>query len=716
MTNLKRLFASRSSSSSPSDSPQKQDAKDNGFFNGKLMNRKLTRQRKLRHASDNELGLQQTTDRSRSLPVSPGSELLSPGNLGHWSRSAVPQPLPLPELHLIFKQNDRSNLSLPKEGPSTGEADGRDETGGVPIPSSTATGRKTTVPVAAESSRFPTYRRRGFRQDLNVDSVDQNFRLNFPARSAPTSGFTSPTLSPKRFSTVDVHSTFMVRQEFQVSSALEAPVVDSLAGYSQMMSARIMRSPDQSPLHSPTIQTHCHDTRSPTGLALHSYHKSLPESSSAWAESNIHANVHPLPLPPVVAKPSSSSNIRQTIEKPDVSSIKSQWQKGKLIGRGTFGTVYIATNRETGASCAMKEVDLIPDDPKPAECIKQLEQEIKVLRQLKHPNIVQYYGSEIVEDRFCILLEYVYPGSINKYICENRGAVTESVVRNFTRHILSGLAYLHSKKIVHRDIKGANLLVDTSGVVKLADFGLAKHLTGHFTDLSLKGSPHWMAPEVLQAVMRKDTNPELAYAVDIWSLGCTVIEMLDGKPPWSELNGVQAMFNVLNKTPPIPETLSSEGKEFLRWCFQRNPADRPSAVLLLEHPFLRNSHDQNVSVCVQEYSGMRLMETSHSPRERTKNVNDIMSNSPGTLKRHGKLPCNSESCKQSYPETTETKAASRHSPRSTLEVLPSISSPELNCCSHNISHSPNGSNSLLGAGSNYPYASIRTRGKEILHL
>ncbi|KAF7139994.1 hypothetical protein RHSIM_Rhsim06G0042500 [Rhododendron simsii] len=150
-------------------------------------------------------------------------------------------------------------------------------------------------------------------------------------------------------------------------------------------------------------------------------------------------------------------------------------------------------------------------------------------------------------------------------------------------------------------------------------------LTGAAIDLSLKGSPHWMAPEVLQAAMRKDSNPHLAYAVDIWSVGCTVIEMLDGKPPWSEFTPVmqliiplspilyvQAMFNVLNKSPTIPETLSPEGKDFLQRCFQRNPADRPSAAWLLDHPFLQSS-----------------LVMDHSPRDKMKNMNGSLPTSPG---------------------------------------------------------------------------------------
>ncbi|CDY52152.1 BnaA02g34610D [Brassica napus] len=101
---------------------------------------------------------------------------------------------------------------------------------------------------------------------------------------------------------------------------------------------------------------------------------------------------------------------------------------------------------------------------------------------------------------------------------------------------------------LHRDIKGANLLVDASGVVKLADFGMAKHLTGQRADLSLKGSPFWMAPELMQAVMQRDSNPDLAFAVDIWSLGCTIIEMFTGKPPWSEFEGVDYVSRETNSS------------------------------------------------------------------------------------------------------------------------------------------------------------------------
>lgn len=374
--------------------------------------------------------------------------------------------------------------------------------------------------------------------------------------------------------------------------------------------------------------------------------------------------------------------------------MKSQWQKGKLIGSGTFGNVYVATNRETGALCAMKEVNLIPDDPKSTESMQQLEQEIKVLSHLKHQNIVQYYGSEIIEDRFYIYLEYVYPGSISKYIRDHCGTMTESVVRNFTRHILSGLAYLHSKKTIHRDIKGANLLVDSSGVVKLADFGMAKHLSGRAAALSLKGSPYWMAPEVMQAMMQKDSGYD--HAVDIWSLGCTIIEMFTGKPPWSEFEGAAAMFKVLrNESPPIPETLSAEGRDFLQCCFKRNPADRPPATKLLEHQFVNNSHHQEIHSCIQAISQMKLMDITKPPRE--PNIMMQMSIQDNKVK-----PSPNGETGQPYHGTLKSAAASRHSPRSTLEAIPSLSPPHSNHSTQNSSPSNAPNRIHPGAGNSQP--------------
>ncbi|CAA3025962.1 mitogen-activated kinase kinase kinase YODA-like [Olea europaea subsp. europaea] len=690
-------FSSSSSSSSPSNPPLKGKSKSSNdiFKNNSCKNneqgRKLTRQRKLRHATDDELGLRPGVfnERSQSCPVSPdsssawrpASEPRTPrrADVGHWSKSAVPQPLPLPELNSQPKQID--NLHGQRRG------DLGHSSSAIESSSSLQNLGKTKDNIARRSSVSPTYRYRKFPRQLNVDTAQNNFRLHFPTFSAPSSGYSSPILSPQRFSTVDF---------FQVSAfALESSHSDRIAKSCQI-SPRL--TPNQSPLQSP-----CRNSVNHNGNLMHLHNKSFPES---WPEGN-NAHVHPLPLPPGVSRPSPTAS--QNSDKSDILSVKGQWRKGRLIGRGTYGSVYVATHCETGATCAMKEVEMIPDDPKYAECIKQLEQEIRILEELKHPNIVQYYGCEKIEDRFCIYLEYVHPGSINKYISEHCGVMTECIVRNFTRHILLGLAYLHNKQTIHRDIKGANLLVNASGVVKLADFGLAKHLNGNGIDLSLKGTPHWMAPEVLQAVMRNDANPELAFGIDIWSVGCTVVEMLTGKPPWSELNGVQAMFNVLNKSPPIPETLSNEGKDFLRRCFQRRPADRPSATKLLEHPFLRSSQDQNVGGFMQEFSRMKLLDAPQFPSDRTKGKKDVMPHSSDSRIQHGKLPLNasSETSPQSYPESSCPGIKFHHSPRSMLEVLTSVASPDLNRGSYNTSPSKVPNSLFSGTGANSPYTVLR---------
>ncbi|GAY56895.1 hypothetical protein CUMW_175410 [Citrus unshiu] len=252
---------------------------------------------------------------------------------------------------------------------------------------------------------------------------------------------------------------------------------------------------------------------------------------------------HKLPLPP--GSPTSPSALPCSRTSGVTENSLSKWKKGKLLGRGTFGHVYLGFNSESGQMCAIKEVRVVCDDQTSKECLKQLNQEINLLSQLSHPNIVRYHGSEL---------------------------------------ILLGLAYLHARNTVHRDIKGANILVDPHGEIKLADFGMAKHMTSCASMLSFKGSPYWMAPEVVM-----NTNG-YSLTVDIWSLGCTVLEMATSKPPWSQYEGVAAIFKIGNSKdiPEIPEHLSDDAKSFIKQCLQRDPSARPPASKLLDHPFVRD--------------------------------------------------------------------------------------------------------------------------------
>uniref|UniRef100_A0ACD6A211 Uncharacterized protein n=1 Tax=Avena sativa TaxID=4498 RepID=A0ACD6A211_AVESA len=296
-----------------------------------------------------------------------------------------------------------------------------------------------------------------------------------------------------------------------------------------------------------------------------------PGSPTGWQDDSRSSNsAHPLPLPP--GTPCSSSR-----------SLHSQWKKGKLLGSGTFGQVYLGFNSEGGQMCAIKEVKVIADDSNSKECLRQLNQEMLLLNQLSHPNIVQYYGSELSTETLSVYLEFVSGGSIHKLLQEY-GPFGEAVLRNYSAQILSGLAYLHGRKTVHRDIKGANILVDPNGDIKLADFGMAKHISAYTSIKSFKGSPYWMAPEVIM-----NTNG-YSLSVDIWSLGCTILEMATARPPWSQYEGVAAIFKIGNSKdiPDIPDHLSSEAKSFLKLCLQRDPAARPTATQLLEHPWVKD--------------------------------------------------------------------------------------------------------------------------------
>ncbi|KAI3775189.1 hypothetical protein L1987_49758 [Smallanthus sonchifolius] len=189
-----------------------------------------------------------------------------------------------------------------------------------------------------------------------------------------------------------------------------------------------------------------------------------------------------------------------------------RWRKGELIGCGAFGRVYMGMNLDSGELLAVKQAH-----------IRELEEEVKLLKNLSHPNIVRYLGTGREESSLNIFLEFVPGGSISSLLGKF-GSFPESVIRMYTKQILLGLEYLHKNGIMHRDIKGANILVDNKGQIKLADFGASKKVVELATMTgakSMKGTPYWMAPEVILQTGHS-------------FVGCTVIEMETGKPPWSQ--------------------------------------------------------------------------------------------------------------------------------------------------------------------------------------
>ncbi|KAL8279988.1 hypothetical protein RQP46_007569 [Phenoliferia psychrophenolica] len=268
-----------------------------------------------------------------------------------------------------------------------------------------------------------------------------------------------------------------------------------------------------------------------------------------------------------------------------------KWIKGALIGAGSFGSVYLGMNPMSGSLMAVKQVELPTgnshNEERKKSMLDALEREIELLKVLQHENIVQYLDSSSDPTHLNIFLEYVPGGSVAALL-SNYGAFEEALVSKFVRQILTGLEYLHAREIIHRDIKGANILVDNKGGIKISDFGISKRVDDNLLSgakvhrPSLQGSVYWMAPEVV-----KQTS--YTSKADIWSLGCLVVEMLTGAHPWANLTQMQAIFRIGSSScPAIPDDISPESDEFLQQTFLIDHNQRPSAKDLLQHAFIKD--------------------------------------------------------------------------------------------------------------------------------
>lgn len=274
-----------------------------------------------------------------------------------------------------------------------------------------------------------------------------------------------------------------------------------------------------------------------------------------------------------------ASNVQHVHKNTPERQATFKWMKGQLIGKGTFGRVYLGMNTTTGELLAVKQVEVSPkaqnaDPAKIKEMVKALDIEIDTMKDLDHVNIVQYLGCEKKEYSISIFLEYISGGSVGSCY-RKHGKFEEPVVSSFTGQTLKGLAYLHSEGILHRDLKADNILVDIDGTCKISDFGISKRSANPYnndTTNSMQGSVFWMAPEVIRAQSQAmsvshqnglDATSAMSQGysakVDIWSLGCVVLEMFAGRRPWSKEEAIGAIFKLgsLNQAPPIPEDVAS---------------------------------------------------------------------------------------------------------------------------------------------------------------
>ncbi|XP_057708117.1 mitogen-activated protein kinase kinase kinase 19 [Corythoichthys intestinalis] len=268
------------------------------------------------------------------------------------------------------------------------------------------------------------------------------------------------------------------------------------------------------------------------------------------------------------------------------------WTKGEVLGRGAYGTVYCGLTNQ-GQLIAVKQVTLKASDPEVARRqYNRLQREVELLKTLSHANIVGFLGTSFHQHMASIFMEYIPGGSIAS-ILHRFGPLPERIIGLYTYQILKGVAYLHLNRVIHRDLKGNNVMLMPTGVIKLIDFGCARriscvsHTTNNSGELlkSVCGTPYWMAPEVIN---------ETGYdrKSDIWSVGCTVFEMATGKPPLAHMDKIAALFYIGGKKgfmPSLPEEFSKSAKEFVSICLTSDQTLRPCADQLLQHSFiLRN--------------------------------------------------------------------------------------------------------------------------------
>ncbi|XP_036894446.1 mitogen-activated protein kinase kinase kinase 1 [Sturnira hondurensis] len=270
-----------------------------------------------------------------------------------------------------------------------------------------------------------------------------------------------------------------------------------------------------------------------------------------------------------------------------------EWLKGQQIGLGAFSSCYQAQDVGTGTLMAVKQVTYIRNtSAEQEEVVEALREEIRMMSRLSHPNVIRMLGATCERSSYNLFIEWMAGGSV-AHLLSKYGAFKESVVTNYTEQLLRGLSYLHENQIIHRDVKGANLLIDSTGQrLRIADFGAAARLASKGTGAGefqgqLLGTIAFMAPEVLR-------GQQYGRSCDVWSVGCAIIEMACAKPPWNaekHSNHLALIFKIASATtaPAIPPHLSPGLRDVALRCLELQPQDRPPSRELLKHPVFRTT-------------------------------------------------------------------------------------------------------------------------------
>ncbi|XP_014746679.1 PREDICTED: serine/threonine-protein kinase 10 isoform X2 [Sturnus vulgaris] len=307
------------------------------------------------------------------------------------------------------------------------------------------------------------------------------------------------------------------------------------------------------------------------------------------------------------------------------------WEVVGELGDGAFGKVYKAKNKETGALAAAKVIETKSEDE-----LEDYMVEIEILATCDHPHIVKLLGAFYWDGKLWIMIEFCPGGAVDATMLELDRGLTEPQIQVICRQMLEALQYLHSKRIIHRDLKAGNVLLTQDGDIKLADFGVsARNMKTLQKRDSFIGTPYWMAPEVVMCETMKDTPYD--YKADIWSLGITLIEMAQIEPPHHELNPMRVLLKIAKSDPPTlscPSKWSQEFRDFLKKALDKNPETRPSAAQLLEHPFVSKvTSNRALRELVAEAKAEVMEEIEESRDEAEEDDSSESASPPGKHKR-----------------------------------------------------------------------------------